>query len=85
MTGVSEAPHIPVLLDEVVAALAPAPGETMVDATFGAGGYARALLACPGDADLLSLYARVIWEARQEKDRAEAYFERAVQAAPDDW
>ncbi len=38
------APHVPVLLDEVVAALAPAPGETMVDATFGAGGYAKALL-----------------------------------------
>jgi 16S rRNA (cytosine1402-N4)-methyltransferase len=36
---------VPVLLDEVVAALAPAPGETMVDATFGAGGYTRALLA----------------------------------------
>lgn len=36
--------HIPVLLDEVVAALAPAPGETMVDGTFGAGGYTRALL-----------------------------------------
>lgn len=38
-------PHIPVLLDEVVGALAPALGETMVDATFGAGGYTRALLA----------------------------------------
>jgi 16S rRNA (cytosine1402-N4)-methyltransferase len=38
------APHVPVLLDEVVAALAPAPGEIMIDATFGAGGYARALL-----------------------------------------
>ena len=38
-------PHVPVLLDEVVAALAPAPGETMVDATYGAGGYTRALLA----------------------------------------
>ncbi len=37
--------HVPVLLDEVVEALAPAPGDTMVDATFGAGGYARALLA----------------------------------------
>jgi len=42
---VTGAPHVPVLLDEVVAALAPAPGETMVDATFGAGGYTRALLA----------------------------------------
>ena len=39
------APHIPVLLDEVVAALAPRPGMTIVDATFGAGGYTSALLA----------------------------------------
>ena len=38
------APHIPVLLDEVVAAIAPAPGMRIVDATFGAGGYSRALL-----------------------------------------
>jgi len=37
--------HIPVLLDEVVAALAPAPGTTIADGTFGAGGYARALIA----------------------------------------
>jgi len=40
-----DAPHIPVLIDEVVAALAPAPGSVIVDATFGAGGYTRALLA----------------------------------------
>lgn len=40
----SAAPHIPVLLDEVVAALAPAPGSIIVDATFGAGGYSRRLL-----------------------------------------
>lgn len=38
------APHIPVLLDEVLAALAPAPGAVIVDATFGAGGYTRRLL-----------------------------------------
>ncbi|URW76926.1 16S rRNA (cytosine(1402)-N(4))-methyltransferase RsmH [Sphingomonas donggukensis] len=38
------APHIPVLLDEVLAALAIAPGEAHVDATFGAGGYTRAIL-----------------------------------------
>ena len=38
------APHIPVLLDEVVAALCPAPGAVIVDATFGAGGYTRRLL-----------------------------------------
>lgn len=43
MSGV--APHIPVLLDEVVGALAILPGERHVDATFGAGGYSRAMLA----------------------------------------
>lgn len=37
-------PHVPVLLDEVLAALAPRPGDVIVDATFGAGGYTRALL-----------------------------------------
>lgn len=39
------APHVPVLLDEVIGALAIAPGEAHVDATFGAGGYTRAMLA----------------------------------------
>ncbi|MEL6363637.1 MAG: 16S rRNA (cytosine(1402)-N(4))-methyltransferase RsmH [Pseudomonadota bacterium] len=38
------APHIPVLLDEVLAALAPQAEDRIVDATFGAGGYARAIL-----------------------------------------
>lgn len=37
--------HVPVLRDQVLAALAPSPGETHVDGTFGAGGYTRALLA----------------------------------------
>jgi 16S rRNA (cytosine1402-N4)-methyltransferase len=37
-------PHVPVLLDEVIAGLAVAPGETHVDGTFGAGGYTRAIL-----------------------------------------
>jgi 16S rRNA (cytosine1402-N4)-methyltransferase len=41
---VSGAPHTPVLLPEVLAALKPAPGETVVDGTFGAGGYSRAFL-----------------------------------------
>jgi 16S rRNA (cytosine1402-N4)-methyltransferase len=39
------APHIPVLLDEVLAGLDPKAGETHVDGTFGAGGYTRAILA----------------------------------------
>lgn len=41
----SDAPHAPVLLAEVIEALAPAPGDVVVDATFGAGGYTRAILA----------------------------------------
>ena len=40
----SQAPHVPVLLGEVLAALAPRAGEEIVDGTFGAGGYTRALI-----------------------------------------
>ena len=39
------APHVPVLLDEVISALSPSEGEIHVDGTFGAGGYTRALLS----------------------------------------
>jgi 16S rRNA (cytosine1402-N4)-methyltransferase len=42
--NLANTPHVPVLLDEVVEALDPAPGSVIIDATFGAGGYTRALL-----------------------------------------
>jgi 16S rRNA (cytosine1402-N4)-methyltransferase len=42
--SVAPAPHAPVLLEEVVAGLAVQPGTTLVDGTFGAGGYTKALL-----------------------------------------
>ena len=38
------APHVPVLLNEVLEALATQDGEVFVDGTFGAGGYSRAIL-----------------------------------------
>jgi 16S rRNA (cytosine1402-N4)-methyltransferase len=38
------APHLPVLLAEVLKALQPLEGARIVDGTFGAGGYSRALL-----------------------------------------
>ena len=44
MTGPVEAAHKPVLLDEVVESLNLAPGRSVVDGTFGAGGYSRAFL-----------------------------------------
>src|SRR6478609_6267876 len=37
-------PHVPVLIDGVMAAFAPIQGKTVVDGTFGAGGYTRAFL-----------------------------------------
>ncbi|WP_185985032.1 16S rRNA (cytosine(1402)-N(4))-methyltransferase RsmH [Aureimonas mangrovi] len=36
--------HVPVLLRQVLEALAPSVGETVVDGTFGAGGYSRAIV-----------------------------------------
>jgi 16S rRNA (cytosine1402-N4)-methyltransferase len=44
----SPAAHIPVLGHEAVAHLAPREGGVYVDATFGAGGYTRSILAVPG-------------------------------------
>jgi 16S rRNA (cytosine1402-N4)-methyltransferase len=43
--GANTAPHVPVLVDDVISALRLAGGETVVDGTFGAGGYTRAMLS----------------------------------------
>jgi len=40
----SDAPHVPVLLGEVLGALEPLEGKRVLDGTFGAGGYSRAML-----------------------------------------
>ncbi len=40
--------HVPVLREEILAALAPHEGAIYLDATFGAGGYTQAILSIPG-------------------------------------
>lgn len=47
--------------------------------------YGRAILASPGDGEVLSLYGKLVWETHRDEERAEAYFNRAVKASPDDW
>ncbi|WP_342641930.1 16S rRNA (cytosine(1402)-N(4))-methyltransferase RsmH [Rhodoligotrophos ferricapiens] len=47
--------HVPVLLAEVIGALAPGPGEIFIDGTFGAGGYTRAILAAAPDTRVLAI------------------------------
>jgi 16S rRNA (cytosine1402-N4)-methyltransferase len=43
--GTNQAPHVPVLISEVIGALALHEADTAVDGTFGAGGYTRAMLS----------------------------------------
>ena len=43
-TSASGGRHVPVLLNQVLYVLSPKDGESYVDATFGAGGYSRAIL-----------------------------------------
>ncbi len=40
----TDAPHLPVMPAEIVSALAAAPGDWVIDGTFGAGGHSRLLL-----------------------------------------
>jgi 16S rRNA (cytosine1402-N4)-methyltransferase len=52
----TESDHVPVLAEEIVALLDPRPGETVVDATFGAGGHASLLASrLRGDGKLIAI------------------------------
>ena len=67
------AEHEPVLAAELIALLAPEPGQTAVDCTFGAGGHARCLAAALGpDGTLVGIDRDPAAEARFERFAAEA-------------
>ncbi len=52
----TESDHVPVLAEEVVSLLDPRPGETIVDATFGAGGHSLLLAGrLRGDGKLIAI------------------------------
>jgi len=70
----TETDHVPVLADEVLAALAPHPGQTIIDCTFGAGGHSRLLAArLRGDGKLIAI----------DRDPTVApYFERLRRSTP---
>ncbi|VAI10690.1 unnamed protein product [Triticum turgidum subsp. durum] len=44
--------------------------------------YSRAILADPDDGELLSEYARLVWEVHGDEERASSYFDRAARADP---
>jgi len=67
------ADHVPVLAEEVRAALAVRPGETVVDATFGAGGHASLLAA--------DLHGKGKLIAIDRDPTARSYFERFAKGA----
>src|SRR6476660_8367013 len=58
MAEETEAGHLPVLVDEVIEMLAPAPGSLQIDATVGGGGHTERILeATDPDGRLLGLDA----------------------------
>lgn len=76
--------HIPVLLAEVLDALQPADGETILDGTFGAGGYTTAILeaarcnviALDRDPSAVSAGAQLVERFSDRLHIAEARFSR---------
>jgi 16S rRNA (cytosine1402-N4)-methyltransferase len=71
--------HVPILVDEVLEALAPRPGDRAVDATLGWGGHAEALLRelSPGG-QLLALDADPVELPKAEARLRALGFDRAV-------
>jgi 16S rRNA (cytosine1402-N4)-methyltransferase len=70
----TETDHVPVLADEVLAALDPRPGQTIVDCTFGSGGHSELLVGrLRGEGKLIAI----------DRDPTVApYFERLRRSTP---
>ncbi len=88
--GAAAAPHLPVMAAEALAALAVAPGGLYLDATFGAGGYSRAILAEGGrvlalDRDPTAITAgeKLVAESAGRLMLSHTRFSRMEQAARD--
>ena len=47
--------------------------------------YERAILADPNDGEILTRYAEIQWDAHKDRERAEVYYDKAIQSSPDDW
>ncbi len=84
----SETPHVPVMLAEVLEALDVAPGKKFIDGTFGAGGYTRAILQRGGevlalDRDPTAIAAgqKLVAESQGRLRLAETRFSQMEQAA----
>ena len=45
--------------------------------------YSRAMLADPGDGEIMSQYAKLVWEVHRDQERCLGYFHKSVQAAPE--
>jgi 16S rRNA (cytosine1402-N4)-methyltransferase len=60
--------HVPVMLEEVLAALAPGPGVHIVDGTFGGGGYTGALLEAGATVTGLDRDTGAVARGRQLED-----------------
>lgn len=46
--------------------------------------YPHAIRADPGDGEITSQYAKLVWELHQDRNKAMSYFEQAAQASPGD-
>ena len=65
----TETDHVPVLADEVLNALDPRPGNTIVDCTFGSGGHSELLPELRREREAVLVVQRVVMFSEQHLHR----------------